>query len=161
MIYLPSKKSAVDVVAALHNFYEAFFPIRSQFELPTGFRNRFLHISELREWRAEQAKLLSVARVCLVLLVIAVVCYIFWAKIKQLKRFIFGVSPCCTSLLFALFSSHSSFCFCLGATILFPDTCSPFLSLPKFLILQGSSSPAVCACLNSNPYYRCLSFFPR
>eukprot|EP00047_Mylnosiga_fluctuans_P003985 m.232102 g.232102 ORF g.232102 m.232102 type:complete len:1323 (+) comp12300_c0_seq1:20-3988(+) len=84
------KKSAVDVVAALHNFYEAFFPIRSQFELPVGFRNRFLHVSELRAWRDEQARTLTLARTGLIVLAVAVMLYMFWGKIRQLRRYLFA-----------------------------------------------------------------------
>ncbi len=51
--------SAREVVEALQNFYEAFFPKRSQFELPAGFRNRFLHMDDLREWQASQAQVES------------------------------------------------------------------------------------------------------
>ncbi|XP_072047226.1 N-acetylglucosamine-1-phosphotransferase subunits alpha/beta-like [Amphiura filiformis] len=39
------------VKAVLQDFYESLFPIISQFELPREYRNRFLHIDELREWR--------------------------------------------------------------------------------------------------------------
>ena len=36
--------------AVLQDFYESLFPIPSSFELPREYRNRFLHIQELREW---------------------------------------------------------------------------------------------------------------
>ncbi|XP_030845190.1 N-acetylglucosamine-1-phosphotransferase subunits alpha/beta isoform X1 [Strongylocentrotus purpuratus] len=39
------------VKAVLQDFYESLFPIPSQFELPRDYRNRFLHIDELRGWR--------------------------------------------------------------------------------------------------------------
>lgn len=34
----------------LVDFYESLFPHPSQFEIPGSFRNRFLHLDELREW---------------------------------------------------------------------------------------------------------------
>ncbi|XP_041472270.1 N-acetylglucosamine-1-phosphotransferase subunits alpha/beta-like isoform X1 [Lytechinus variegatus] len=39
------------VKAVLQDFYESLFPVVSQFELPRDYRNRFLHIDELRDWR--------------------------------------------------------------------------------------------------------------
>ncbi|XP_072171737.1 N-acetylglucosamine-1-phosphotransferase subunits alpha/beta-like [Diadema setosum] len=46
-----TSKDAYMVKAVLQDFYESLFPIPSQFELPREYRNRFLHIDELREWR--------------------------------------------------------------------------------------------------------------
>ena len=34
----------------LVDFYETLFPTPSQFELPSQYQNRFLHVGELREW---------------------------------------------------------------------------------------------------------------
>lgn len=48
-------ESARDVVKALIDFYESFFPLRSGFELPEGYRNRFGRIEELREWKRSHA----------------------------------------------------------------------------------------------------------
>ena len=92
MLTNDSQKSAVDVVTALHNFYESFFPVRSQFELPAGFRNRFLHVSELRAWRQSQAHLLMLARAGLGATLVVFVCYLYWNKVKQFRRYLFRVS---------------------------------------------------------------------
>ncbi|XP_078683763.1 N-acetylglucosamine-1-phosphotransferase subunits alpha/beta-like isoform X1 [Branchiostoma floridae x Branchiostoma belcheri] len=46
------QKDAQLVKAVIVDFYEAMFPLASQFELPREYRNRFLHMDELREWRA-------------------------------------------------------------------------------------------------------------
>eukprot|EP00058_Branchiostoma_floridae_P023700 XP_002609190.1 hypothetical protein BRAFLDRAFT_125953 [Branchiostoma floridae] len=46
------QKDAQLVKAVIVDFYEAMFPLPSQFELPREYRNRFLHMNELREWRA-------------------------------------------------------------------------------------------------------------
>lgn len=43
-------------VEAIQEFLQAFFPVRSQFELPPGYRNRFLHVDELRAWEQQQRK---------------------------------------------------------------------------------------------------------
>ncbi|GFT50884.1 hypothetical protein NPIL_95291 [Nephila pilipes] len=37
--------------AVIQDFYESLFPTRSQFELSPEYRNRFLYVSELRDWR--------------------------------------------------------------------------------------------------------------
>ncbi len=34
----------------LVDFYESLFPIPSSFEIPDQYRNRFLHMDELRGW---------------------------------------------------------------------------------------------------------------
>ncbi|XP_071809115.1 N-acetylglucosamine-1-phosphotransferase subunits alpha/beta-like [Asterias amurensis] len=47
-----SNPDANMVKAVLQDFYEALFPLVSQFELPRDYRNRFLHVDELREWRS-------------------------------------------------------------------------------------------------------------
>ncbi|XP_076320133.1 N-acetylglucosamine-1-phosphotransferase subunits alpha/beta-like isoform X2 [Tachypleus tridentatus] len=44
-------KEAEIVKAVLQDFYEAMFPVTSQFELPSDYRNRFLHLDKLKEWR--------------------------------------------------------------------------------------------------------------
>ncbi|XP_063783880.1 N-acetylglucosamine-1-phosphotransferase subunits alpha/beta isoform X2 [Pseudophryne corroboree] len=50
-------KDAQTVKAVLRDFYESMFPIPSQFELPREYRNRFLHMHELQEWRSYRDKL--------------------------------------------------------------------------------------------------------
>lgn len=45
-----SKEGAELAKLILVDFYESLFPIPSQFEIPRQFRNRFLHVDELREW---------------------------------------------------------------------------------------------------------------
>lgn len=34
----------------LQDFYESFFPISSQFELPPNYRNKFLYVEDLEKW---------------------------------------------------------------------------------------------------------------
>ncbi|CAE1268162.1 GNPTAB [Acanthosepion pharaonis] len=45
------KEESQTVKAILKDFFESMYPIPSRFELPKQYRNRFLHINELREWR--------------------------------------------------------------------------------------------------------------
>ena len=36
--------------AVVQDFYEGLYPLQSQFELPREYRNRFLHLEELKTW---------------------------------------------------------------------------------------------------------------
>ena len=49
-----TKKDAKLIKALLVDFYESLFPIPSQFELPAEYRNRFLHVKELKDWMKER-----------------------------------------------------------------------------------------------------------
>ena len=40
----------LQVKAILQDYYESVLPIQSQFELPREYRNRFLHVDDLRQW---------------------------------------------------------------------------------------------------------------
>ncbi|KAK3755467.1 hypothetical protein QZH41_005971 [Actinostola sp. cb2023] len=46
-------QNATLVRALLVDFYKSLFPIPSQFELPANFRNRFLYVDDLNEWKRE------------------------------------------------------------------------------------------------------------
>eukprot|EP00039_Didymoeca_costata_P011413 m.160069 g.160069 ORF g.160069 m.160069 type:complete len:1577 (-) comp15166_c0_seq2:5-4735(-) len=97
------KKSAEPVVDALHNFYQSMFPVRSQFELDVGSRNRFLHVSELREWRKHQQKILWWSKVAMFLIVCFMMASMFSGKLKKYRRSIVQVrlgSCLDTSLIF-------------------------------------------------------------
>eukprot|EP00054_Salpingoeca_dolichothecata_P026884 m.194339 g.194339 ORF g.194339 m.194339 type:complete len:327 (-) comp25794_c0_seq7:31-1011(-) len=80
------EKSAAEVVTALQHFYHAFFPLRSQFELPAGYRNRFLHMSQLRAWHNQQLSALWWSRWLLVVVFVVVLVSLCSGKIKQLRR---------------------------------------------------------------------------
>ena len=45
-----SKEGAELSKIILIDFYESLFPLPSQFEIPGQYRNRFLHLRELKEW---------------------------------------------------------------------------------------------------------------
>lgn len=45
-----SKHGADLAKLILVDFYESLFPIPSKFEIPGQYRNRFLHLDELKEW---------------------------------------------------------------------------------------------------------------
>ncbi|KAA8580299.1 hypothetical protein FQN60_005834, partial [Etheostoma spectabile] len=65
-----SHKDAATVKAVLRDFYESMFPLPSQFELPREYRNRFLHMEELQEWRVYRDKLKFWTHCVLVTLVV-------------------------------------------------------------------------------------------
>nr|XP_014436515.1 N-acetylglucosamine-1-phosphotransferase subunits alpha/beta [Pelodiscus sinensis] len=84
-----SHKDAQTVKAVLRDFYESMFPIASQFELPREYRNRFLHMQELQEWRAYRDKLKFWTHCVLVTLIVFTVISFFAEQLIALKRKIF------------------------------------------------------------------------
>ncbi|XP_060101604.1 N-acetylglucosamine-1-phosphotransferase subunits alpha/beta isoform X2 [Heteronotia binoei] len=84
-----SHKDAQTVKAVLRDFYESMFPIPSQFELPREYRNRFLHVHELQEWRAYRDKLKFWTHCVLVTLIVFTVTSFFAEQLIALKRKIF------------------------------------------------------------------------
>ncbi|XP_069020842.1 N-acetylglucosamine-1-phosphotransferase subunits alpha/beta [Embiotoca jacksoni] len=84
-----SHKDAATVKAVLRDFYESMFPLPSQFELPREYRNRFLHMDELQEWRLYRDKLKFWTHCVLVTLVIFTVMSFFAEQLILLKRKLF------------------------------------------------------------------------
>ncbi|NXQ35118.1 GNPTA phosphotransferase, partial [Alaudala cheleensis] len=82
-------KDAQTVKAVLRDFYESMFPIPSQFELPREYRNRFLHMHELQEWRAYRDKLKFWTHCVLGTLIVFTVISFFAEQLIALKRKIF------------------------------------------------------------------------
>ncbi|XP_068611095.1 N-acetylglucosamine-1-phosphotransferase subunits alpha/beta [Brachionichthys hirsutus] len=84
-----SHKDAPTVKAVLRDFYESMFPLPSQFELPREYRNRFLHMNELQDWRVYRDKLKFWTHCILVTLVIFTVISFFAEQLILLKRKLF------------------------------------------------------------------------
>ncbi|XP_058842199.1 N-acetylglucosamine-1-phosphotransferase subunits alpha/beta isoform X1 [Acipenser ruthenus] len=84
-----SHKDAPTVKAVLRDFYESMFPIPSQFELPREYRNRFLHMQELQEWRVYRDKLKFWTHCVLVTLVAFTIFSFFAEQLFVLKRKLF------------------------------------------------------------------------
>lgn len=82
-------KDGATVKAVLRDFYESLFPVASQFELPREYRNRFLHMHELREWRAYRDKLKFWTHCVLVTLIVFTISSFFAEQLIALKRKIF------------------------------------------------------------------------
>uniref|UniRef100_A0A8C0LGI7 N-acetylglucosamine-1-phosphotransferase subunits alpha/beta n=1 Tax=Canis lupus dingo TaxID=286419 RepID=A0A8C0LGI7_CANLU len=79
-------KDAQTVKAVLRDFYESMFPIPSQFELPREYRNRFLHMHELQEWRAYRDKLKFWTHCVLATLIMFTIFSFFAEQLIALKR---------------------------------------------------------------------------
>ncbi|XP_033751371.1 LOW QUALITY PROTEIN: N-acetylglucosamine-1-phosphotransferase subunits alpha/beta-like [Pecten maximus] len=84
-----NKEDAKTVKAILQDFYEAVFPIPSQFELSREYRNRFLHTDELREWRKYRDWLKFWTHLALAVLVIFTVASFFAEKIEAAQKKLF------------------------------------------------------------------------
>ncbi|EFN86605.1 N-acetylglucosamine-1-phosphotransferase subunits alpha/beta, partial [Harpegnathos saltator] len=71
----PSRHSENEIVRALLNdFYRSLYPLRSTFELPAQYRNRFSQLHQLLEWKASRAKARNLL-LCLVTLLLALTFY--------------------------------------------------------------------------------------
>ncbi|XP_004844909.1 N-acetylglucosamine-1-phosphotransferase subunits alpha/beta isoform X2 [Heterocephalus glaber] len=79
-------RDAQTVKAVLRDFYESMFPVPSQFELPREYRNRFLHVHELREWRAYRDKLKFWTHCVLATLILFTVVSFFAEQLIALRR---------------------------------------------------------------------------
>ncbi|XP_056280450.1 N-acetylglucosamine-1-phosphotransferase subunits alpha/beta isoform X3 [Pseudoliparis swirei] len=84
-----SHKDAATVKAVLRDFYESMFPLPSQFELPREYRNRFLHVDELQEWRVYRDNLKFWTHCVLITLVVFTVMSFFAEQLILLKRKLF------------------------------------------------------------------------
>nr|CAD7429542.1 unnamed protein product [Timema monikensis] len=56
--------------AILQDFYESLLPSHSSFELPSAYRNRFLHITELNSWHAHRNIIKLLLYICVTVLVL-------------------------------------------------------------------------------------------
>ena len=72
-----SKKDAELIKALLVDFYQSLFPIPSQFELPLEYRNKFLHISDLNEWKREREEVRFWTNILVAILILAVILTFF------------------------------------------------------------------------------------
>jgi UDP-N-acetylglucosamine-lysosomal-enzyme len=72
-----------ETVSALRaDFFESLFPIRSSFELPDNYRNRFLRTDELREWRRWRQTVRVVTYACFSLLVVFTLASFFNVQVQ-------------------------------------------------------------------------------
>ncbi|CAC5391910.1 GNPTAB [Mytilus coruscus] len=81
-----NKPDAQTVKAILQDYYESVLPIQSQFELPREYRNRFLHVDELRQWKRLRDWLKFFTHIALVVLVLFTIASYFSEKIEALQK---------------------------------------------------------------------------
>ncbi|XP_031784981.1 N-acetylglucosamine-1-phosphotransferase subunits alpha/beta [Nasonia vitripennis] len=80
----PLRRSENDLVRALlSDFYRSLYPIRSSFELPAQYRNRFTHRHELLEWRANRARARNVMLLLIVLMLGLTLYHAFRHKMRR------------------------------------------------------------------------------
>lgn len=83
----PNRRSENEIVRALLNdFYRSLYPIKSRFELPSQYRNRFSYRHELYEWRASRTKARNLLLTLVGLLIILTVYHLFHHQIKRILR---------------------------------------------------------------------------
>lgn len=98
-----SKKDAELIKALLVDFYQSLFPIPSQFELPVEYRNRFLHISDLNEWKKEREEVRFWTNVLVAILILAAILTLFPGPLIYLIQLL-----CPLRRLFSFFQRNSS-----------------------------------------------------
>ncbi|XP_076114277.1 N-acetylglucosamine-1-phosphotransferase subunits alpha/beta-like [Mytilus galloprovincialis] len=81
-----NKPDAQTVKAILQDYYESVLPIQSQFELPREYRNRFLHVDDLRQWKRLRDWLKFFTHIALVILVLFTIASYFGDKIEALQK---------------------------------------------------------------------------
>ncbi|XP_034943289.1 N-acetylglucosamine-1-phosphotransferase subunits alpha/beta [Chelonus insularis] len=83
----PSRKSENEIIRALLNdFYRSLYPLRSNFELPAQYRNRFSHRDELYEWRSSRAKARNILLLLISLLMFITIYHLFYNQIRRFLR---------------------------------------------------------------------------
>lgn len=81
----PARRSENEVVRALLNdFYRSLYPIRSSFELPSQFRNRFTHRHDLLEWRENRARARNIMLGLILLLLTLTLYHAFKHKMRRI-----------------------------------------------------------------------------
>jgi UDP-N-acetylglucosamine-lysosomal-enzyme len=80
-------QDATIVRALLVDFYESFFPTPSQFELPSDYRNRYLYIDELRDWKKQREEKDTRNKIAMAVVGLVVLLVLFRRKIVGLVRY--------------------------------------------------------------------------
>ncbi|XP_043666200.1 N-acetylglucosamine-1-phosphotransferase subunits alpha/beta isoform X1 [Vespula pensylvanica] len=83
----PLRHSENEIVRALLNdFYRSLYPLKSTFELPPQFRNRFSYREELIEWRANRTRTRNLLLILIVLLLIITLYHLSYYHIRRIFR---------------------------------------------------------------------------
>ncbi|XP_074660402.1 N-acetylglucosamine-1-phosphotransferase subunits alpha/beta-like [Tubulanus polymorphus] len=86
-------EGAQTVKAVLHDFYESLFPVRSQFEIGSSYRNRFLHMDELQQWKRDRKWLRNLMYVAVAFLILVSILTFCNNQVVALKRKIWRSRP--------------------------------------------------------------------
>ncbi|GIY39560.1 hypothetical protein CDAR_539301 [Caerostris darwini] len=71
----------------IQDFYESLFPVKSRFELSPEYRNKFLYVHELREWRKTRDKIRIVAYATLGILILFTLLSFWKSEIRRTERY--------------------------------------------------------------------------
>ncbi|XP_043273612.1 N-acetylglucosamine-1-phosphotransferase subunits alpha/beta [Venturia canescens] len=83
----PTRRAENEVIRALlHDFYRSLYPLRSSFELPIQYRNRFSHRHELFEWRAGRMRARNILILFIALLLFITLYHVFYNQMRRLFR---------------------------------------------------------------------------
>lgn len=83
----PARRSENEVIRALLNdFYRSLYPLRSSFELPMQYRNRFSHRHELFQWRANRMRARNFLILLVALLLFITLYHVFHSQMRRLFR---------------------------------------------------------------------------
>ncbi|XP_047346543.1 N-acetylglucosamine-1-phosphotransferase subunits alpha/beta isoform X2 [Vespa velutina] len=83
----PLRHSENEIVRALLNdFYRSLYPLKSTFELPPQFRNRFSYREELIEWRANRTRTRNLLLILIILLLIITLYHLSYYHIRRIFR---------------------------------------------------------------------------
>ncbi|XP_015117764.1 N-acetylglucosamine-1-phosphotransferase subunits alpha/beta [Diachasma alloeum] len=83
----PSRKSENEVVRALlSDFYRSIYPLKSSFELPSQYRNRFSHRDDLYEWRASRTRARNILLLLVCILIFITIYHFFYHQIRRFFR---------------------------------------------------------------------------
>ncbi|XP_011302956.1 N-acetylglucosamine-1-phosphotransferase subunits alpha/beta [Fopius arisanus] len=83
----PSRNSENDVVRALlSDFYRSIYPLKSSFELPSQYRNRFSHRNDLYEWRASRTRARNILLSLVCVLIFITIYHFFHHQIRRFFR---------------------------------------------------------------------------
>lgn len=67
--------------------YESLFPVPSSFELPLNYRNRFLYVKDLQDWRKWRDFIRALIYACLTSLIVLTLINFFSTEVSDLEAF--------------------------------------------------------------------------
>lgn len=74
------------VKAVVQDFYLSLYPKRSKFELSSQYRNRFLHVDDLKRWKEERDIIYFTIMTVLLLIGSSALCLAFQQEVNMQKN---------------------------------------------------------------------------